>query len=200
MKISQECKEYESHALRRRRRPPFPIGVPELVVYIRYRARNSSFCKYMSNLECHPLHGYDWLKSMNENAIIQNEMKHLLQVWNINLSKYKYPLIGVDYRAIEKTALHPSLRMKKKYSTIRKNKKQTNLILQKAPPPPPPSYPNVHMVQGRNIKGKQQIYIKKRGTGLIYILRYYRFHAFFITKQCRLFKNGGIIKHVTVNK
>jgi hypothetical protein len=105
MKISQECKDYESHALRCRSKPPFPIEPAELLTYIRYRARNKTFCKYMSNLERHPLHGYRWLHVMNNNPLIKKEMKDFIKFWDVNLAEYKYPLLGVNYNTEQKLSV-----------------------------------------------------------------------------------------------
>lgn len=95
-KISSECAEYELHALRTRLKSPFPIELPELLIYVRYRGRSSTFTKYLSNLEVHPKHGATWLKNMENQPLLKAEMEKLIKTWSIDLQCYP-PLIGASH-------------------------------------------------------------------------------------------------------
>lgn len=153
MKISQECKEYEVHARRTRAKAPFPIEPNELVTYIKYRARCSTFCKYLSNLERHPLHGTIWLNAMNNNETVRNEMKRSLEFWKMDLKDIKLALIGVD---------NPHLESARSLSKYKQQQQQRAML------PPSPPYTFVLSQEPRS-RGK-----RKSFTWFLFILKLWK--------------------------
>ncbi|KAI8076202.1 hypothetical protein BDF21DRAFT_422795 [Thamnidium elegans] len=95
MVMSQQCEDYRAFSLRNRiSREPFPATEQNMLAYIRYRGRNSTCFNYFINLDRHPSHGNEWLNKMNSSEKIRNEIKRLICLYDIPISKYP-SVIGI---------------------------------------------------------------------------------------------------------
>ncbi|CEP14374.1 hypothetical protein [Parasitella parasitica] len=102
MTISEECKAYEKHfqQLQKQNQNPnqgtaFPISKSRLVRYIKYRARNSTFAQFLTNLEQHPKHGQEWLDEMNGDEDIKKLMDLTINLWPRQAKQCHGTLIGI---------------------------------------------------------------------------------------------------------
>ncbi|KAI8643128.1 hypothetical protein BD408DRAFT_415312 [Parasitella parasitica] len=102
MSISEECKAYEKYfqQLQKQTQNPnqgtaFPISKSRLVRYIKYRARNSNFAQYLTNLEQHPEHGQQWLEEINSDEDIKKLVDLTVNLWPRQAKQCQGSLIGV---------------------------------------------------------------------------------------------------------
>ncbi|KAI8977196.1 hypothetical protein BDF20DRAFT_550757 [Mycotypha africana] len=93
--MSEECAHYERFATATYADDPFPMPKNKLLRYMKVRARCSTFCDYMTNLDKHPLHGPAWLNRMNNDPDVKNLMRMCLMLWPRQAKKCEQPLIGI---------------------------------------------------------------------------------------------------------
>lgn len=160
MDCSEQCEEYAVYSRRNRAKEPFPISAKELVQYIRYRGRSKTFRKFLVNLDIHPLHGPEWLKTMNKETIVLEEMRQVIKRWKFNLADTSSPLVGVDYtldpsyydatesdeEEEEEDRVKKSAKVKKTTAKSKEKKVPVRTVS-------PPRFPNVYSVSGPKTKG-----------------------------------------------
>lgn len=95
MSISVECKAYEKFHSAHYQDTAFPIVKSRLLRYIKFRARNSTFTDFLTNLDQHPQHGPEWLEEMNSDEDIKKLMDLTINLWPRQAKLCKEPLIGV---------------------------------------------------------------------------------------------------------